>query len=502
MKIFNTSTIREWDRYTIQQQYANSSELMDFAAAICVTDMEDTEFHSSYVIFCGTGNNGGDGLCMAMIFASREIPVTVHIVGDPENGSPDFRLNMQRIIESEITMKFLSETDNTFDLDPASCVIDCIFGTGLNRPVEGWIAELIDRINAHPNHVISIDVPSGMMPDELGPQPPHVIEADRTLTFEIPKRAMLFEENYKYVGTLSVLDLGLDTDFEEAQESDLVYYEQREAHRDFIQRKKYVHKHQLGHARIIAGSKGKIGAAVLCATACARSGPGLVTVNVPACGYPIIQTTLPEAMCEADTGENDLCSVVFDTGFSATAIGPGIGESPETTIMLRKFLKDATHPLVLDADALNIIAKKNLHDQIPKMSVITPHVGEFDRLFGKHSDSFTRFETLKKKSVELGIVIVLKGPHTATATPDGMVYFNSTGNQGMATAGSGDVLTGIICGLLAQKYQPAVAARLGVFIHGNAGDHAMRRKAVTGMIAGDIITHLNETWHQLEDLIL
>lgn len=501
MKIFDTATLREWDQFTISQQYQSSAELMQFAAEACVVELEESEFSNSYTFFCGIGNNGGDGLCMAMDFATKEFPVFVYIVGDPEKGSDDFKLNMQRIIESETEVKFLSESAFDFDLTSDTCVVDCIFGTGIIKPVDGWIGELIEKINEKKKRLVSIDVPSGLMPDELGLQPAHIIRADRTITFEVPKKAMLFQENYRYVGELHILSISLDLDFEEAQESDLIFYEITEAQKDFKHRQKFAHKNQFGHARIIAGSKGKIGAALLSSAACIRSGAGLVTASIPACGYQILQLGAPEVMCETDEGQNELHSTQYDENYSATAIGPGIGEAPETALMLRKFLKDCNQPLVLDADALNIIAKKNLIDQIPKRSILTPHVGEFDRLFGKHPDSFMRFQTLREKSQELNLIIILKGAHSATSTPDGIVYFNSNGNSGMATAGTGDVLTGIICGLLAQGYDPEVAARLGVFAHGFAGDSAARKKSKTGMIAGDVVGHLHEVWHLLENLL-
>jgi len=233
-----------------------------------------------------------------------------------------------------------------------------------------------------------------------------------------------------------------------------------------------------------------------------RSGAGLVTVSIPACGLEIMQTSFPEAMCEVDTSNDVLSSISYDNKYSVTAIGPGIGQAPETVLMLRRILKDADAPLVLDADALNIIASKNLINDVPKNSIMTPHVGEFDRLFGRHDNSFERFITLKKKAMEHQLVIILKGAHTAVASPDGVVSFNSTGNVGMATAGSGDVLTGVIASLFGQGYSPAVAARLGVYLHGYAGDVASETKSFESVIASDLINSLPDAFAYIYDELI
>ena len=501
MKLFEASRISEWDEYTVRMHFENSLELMEIAAQACVDHIEEEEIATSYAIFCGTGNNGGDGLCIGRLLAHQDYQVKVYIVGDPDKGSDDFKNNLQLIITSDVEALFLSEKHADFDVTEHELVIDAIFGTGLSRPVDGWIEKLFATINSLPNRIISVDLPSGMMPDLLEAQHGTIIRADQTLTFQVPKRAFMFPENYEFIGNFDVLPIGLDADFEKAHDSDLLFYEETEAVIDFRQRKKFSHKNTFGHAHLIAGSKGKIGAAVLATRAALRAGAGLVTATVPQCGEGILQLSIPEAMCKTDEGTEVLKSTSFSAQYSATAIGPGIDQAPETALMLRRFLKDANSPLVIDADALNIIAGKNLHNDIPHNSIITPHVGEFDRLFGKHENSFDRLQTLKSKAAELNIVIVLKGAHTCIAYPTGDVTFNSSGNVGMATAGSGDALTGVLVALLAQGYPPAVAARLGVYIHGVAGDIAAPLKGYTGMIAGDIIHALPEAFLELEGTV-
>ncbi len=491
MKIFTAEQIREWDQHTVLLYYNNSSELMERAANAVVEHMSYSEINKTVTIFCGIGNNGGDGLCIARMLAEREYTVDVFIVGDSQKGTDDFKLNMQRLLESEVPVQFLSPDELSFEIKPRTLVLDCILGTGIKRPVEGFLAQVIDQINEQsPFRLIAIDMPSGLMPDNMAHQEGSIIRADKTITFEVPKRAMLCEENEMYVGEFTVLTLGLSDVFHEETISNLRYYDMLEATMDFEPRNKFVHKNQLGHVHVIAGSVGKMGAAMLCAKAALRSGAGLVSASVPTCGTHIMQTTLPEAMCMLDEGNEFLKSTHYDERFGATVIGPGLGKAPETVLMLRKILRDAKHPLVLDADALNIIAEKKLIKDIPKNSILTPHVGEFHRLFREHHSDFERLQTLEAKAKELEIYIVLKGPNTRIATPQGIVHFNASGNACLATAGSGDVLAGVIASLLGQGYTPEEAARLGVFVHGFAGDMLRAQLGEGGMIARDLIEAL------------
>lgn len=487
MKLFSTDIIREWDTYTIQKHYEDSSELMEIAAHSAVVKLKELATEADYFIFCGTGNNGGDGLCIARLLNDESFSSHVFIVGDSESGTKDFKLNLKRLLDTDVPVNFLSEANFEFQLPSSGIVIDCIFGTGINRPAEGWMAKLIDKLNALPLMRIAIDLPSGLIPDLIDMQQGSIFRANHTLTFQTPKRAFLFPENYDYVGDFEVLSIGLDEEFPLSQECELFYYNRQDALSDYKERSKFSYKNNFGHVRIVAGSKGKMGAAVLSSIAAMRSGAGLVTASVPACGLDVMQISNPEVMCEADSSTDVLSGLLYDASYSATGIGSGLGQAPETSLMLRRMLKEADKPLVLDADALNIIAAKKLFHDIPKGSILTPHVGEFDRLFGSHDYSFARFRTAKLKAVELQLNIVLKGAHTLVATPQGELYFNSTGNVGMASAGSGDVLTGVITSLLGQGYRPEVAARLGVFLHGVSGDIAASALSYEGMIARDLV---------------
>jgi hydroxyethylthiazole kinase-like uncharacterized protein yjeF len=494
MKLFSAQQIRDWDQYTIKKHYQSSAELMEVAAQVVVEWLITHMATSRFTIVCGTGNNGGDGLCIARLLAEEDGNVDVVVAGDSEKGSSDFKLNLQRLIETNVLVNFIKDSSEEFRPDADTTIIDCLLGTGVNRPVEGQLAALIDQINNQQRPCISVDIPSGLNPDDICPQSGSIMHADHTLTFQIPKRALLVPENYALTGSFTVLDIGLDEQFVENTSCDHFFYEELLAHRDFKPRSKFGYKNQFGHVRILAGSKGKVGAAMLSARAALRAGAGLVTASIPAHGLIMLQTTLPEVMCEVDEHSDNLSNVEFDAMYAATAIGPGIGQAPETALMLRKFLKMATHPLVLDADALNIIAAKNLLRDIPKGSILTPHVGEFDRLFGKHEDTDSRIRTMQIISQEHEVVVLLKGAHTIVAAPTGELFFNSTGNVGMATAGSGDVLTGVIVSLLGQGYSSIEAARFGVYLHGLAGDIAAEQFGYTSMTAGDIITMLPATY--------
>lgn len=487
MKLFTSDQIRLWDQATIETHYNDSSELMEIAAER-LTDqlMELEEFHLAY-IFCGTGNNGGDGLCMARILASRNCQVEVIVVGDAQKGSKDFRLNLERLMEADLPVRFFASDSMDLVLEPGALIIDCLLGTGTTHPAEGLIAGAIQFINRNIGcSKVAIDIPSGLQPDDFSGQTGIILRADRTLTLEVPKRALLVEENHVHVGQLTVVSIGLDHVFERMTDCEYLSYDMTEAVFDLEMRDAYSHKFKNGHVKLIAGSKGKMGACVLAAKAAMRAGAGLLTARTPECGYTILQTALPEVMCEVDKGTEFIQSSGELEGYSCLAIGPGMGKMPEVTLMLRKLLKEISCPCVLDADALNIIADKHLMGELPKGSILTPHLGEFRRLFGETGSDKERIELLRSKSMELGVIIVLKGPFTRVATPNGHISFNSTGGPSLATAGSGDVLTGVIAGLLAQGYQPETAARLGVFLHGLAGDILSYQLGDSGLLAGEI----------------
>lgn len=497
MKLFTREQLRAWDRATIERHYESSADLMEVAARTCAEVLVDKAFSSRYVFFCGTGNNGGDGLVMARLLHEQQVNALAIVVGDPASGSPDFRRNLQISIDGDLPLQFMSEMPDELDVDLDAVVVDAIFGSGLNRPVEGWLADLIHEINELTNTIVAIDIPSGLNPDALHEQEEAIIEADITLTIEVPKRAMLFPENNRYVGKMVIVPLGLDDLYAEEEYCKWVYIDDLETAPMLRVIHKYTHKGMRGHLQVMAGSRGMMGACMLTCYAAMRSGVGKVTASIPECRLAVLQTSLPEVICHAGLG-GDACNRFEPVaGASALVIGPGCGVGNDMVSVVDTWLNAGKIPSLVDADALNVIAQQGWQKRIPSGSIITPHVGEFDRLFGPHLNHFDRLETQLKKSKELRIFIVLKGAHTRITTPQGIVFFNATGNPGMATAGSGDVLSGIIGSLLAQGYEPGDACVLGVYMHGLAGDVAAEARGMDSLIARDIIEFIGDAYTHL-----
>jgi NAD(P)H-hydrate epimerase len=500
MKIFSSQQIRNWDQATISRRYRGSIELMEHAAGEVARYLLENEPALSYVVVCGTGNNGGDGLVIARKLHEEGKSVEVFIAGASDTGTDDFKSNLQRLMNSDIEIHFIPEDLEGFSFPGADRIIDCILGTGTNRAADGYLGAVIRCLNNSAIPVISVDLPSGMLPDLLEPQQGEVVHAWETITFESPKLAMLIPENEIFVGQMTVLPIGLDPDFADHQSADYFFFDDYDAASVLKKRSRSAYKNQFGHLQVIAGSRGKMGAAVLCSHAAMSAGSGLVTASVPACGMDILQIAVPEVMCISDDDANYLHTTEILEKCNAAAIGPGIGTFPETVIMMRKLMRTIHVPAVFDADALNIIAEKRLIGELKPGSVITPHIGEFDRLFGLHHNTFERIRTMREIASVNQIVVVLKGANSMVADPNGVLSFNSSGNPGMATAGSGDVLTGIIGSLLVQGYDPAIAARLGVYVHGLAGDVAREENSSSAMMARDIIQCLGDAFLHIENL--
>lgn len=500
MKIFSSQQIRDWDQATISRHYGGSIELMEHAAGEVARYLLEYEPALSFVIVCGTGNNGGDGLVIARKLHEEGRSVEVFIAGASDTGTDDFKSNLQRLMNSDIEIHFIPEDLEGFSFPGADRIIDCILGTGTNRVADGYLGAVIRCINDSGIPAISVDLPSGLLPDLLEPQQGEVVRAAETITFESPKLAMLIPENEIFVGNMTVLPIGLDREFADHQSADYFFFDDYDAASVLKRRSRSAYKNQFGHLQVIAGSRGKMGAAVLCSHAAMAAGAGLVTASVPACGVNILQIAVPEVMCISDDDTNYLHTTEILEKCNAVAIGPGIGTFPETVIMMRRLMRTLHAPAVFDADALNIIAEKRLIGELNPGTVITPHIGEFDRLFGQHGNTFDRIRTMKEIASANQIVIVLKGSNTLVADPGGGLSFNSSGNPGMATAGSGDVLTGIIGSLLGQGYAPEVAARLGVYVHGLAGDVAREESSSTSMMARDIIQGLGDAFLHIENL--
>ncbi|MBL7745649.1 MAG: NAD(P)H-hydrate dehydratase [Chitinophagaceae bacterium] len=493
MKILNAEDIRLWDQYTIQHEPISSIDLMERAAGKCVDWLEGHTYGDiHYTIFCGKGNNGGDGLAIARMLAKKNYPVTVAILEFGHQGTEDFQTNLARLHQADGTdIRFIQSKENFHPLENNEVIIDALFGSGLNRKLEGVTAELVEYINNSGCRIISIDIPSGMFVDRSS-KGNSIIRADHTLSFQCLKPAFLVAENAEFTGELHILDIGLHEEFYQHASGTYEWIDAETVSSIHKPRQRFANKGNFGHGLLIAGSYGKMGAAVLSARACMRSGIGLLTCHIPRNGYDILQSTVPEAMVKADVSIASITKIETDlTQYEAIGIGPGIGMAAETKMMIREVLDTYRHPVVLDADALNIIAsQKDLLQLIPAGSILTPHPKEFERLFGETADDFARIQLALQKARELKLIIVLKGHHTLIATTDGKGFFNSTGNAGMATGGSGDVLTGLLTGLLAQGYSSVEAAILGVYLHGLAGDIAAEKLSQEAMVAGDIIENL------------
>ena len=499
MQILAPEEIRQWDLYTIEQEPISSLNLMERAASACIQWLESHQLlQHPFIIFCGKGNNGGDGLAIARMLSEKGVPVKCYIPELGHKGSDDFQANLARLHNSKVEISYIQSEAQLHPIQPGPIIIDAIFGSGLNRPPETLIAALIRHINQASNKVVAIDIPSGMFADRSSVNH-EVISADLTLSFQCYKPAFLVPENEPYLGSLVILDIGLHPGY---LNTIAPAHEFIEA--DFIKviyrpRKAFAHKGSYGHALLIGGSHGKIGAIKLSSYACLRTGAGLLTSFIPGCGYQVMQASVPEAMVITSTNDHYVSETPPDlSGYNVIGIGPGLGVTAETAMAFQKLLVNYHQPMVIDADALNLISTNHgLLKSIPPFSILTPHPKEFERMFGKSENDFDRLSLAAKMAKELQVVIILKGHHSFIAMPGGKGYFNTTGNPGMATGGSGDVLTGILTGLLAQGYSAGEAALMGVFLHGLAGDHAAATKSQESMIASDIIEHLPEAFKEI-----
>lgn len=500
MKILSAEQIRQWDQFTIEHEPIASVDLMERAATKCTEWlMENFPDGNRFNIFCGKGNNGGDGLAIARQLMEKDYAVRIYILEFGHKGTADFQVNLARLHNIPgADIHFIQTTDHFHEISREEIIIDAIFGSGLNRPLEGITAQLVQHINSSHCPVVSIDIPTGLFTDHSS-KGNIIVQADHTLTFQCFKAAFLMPENESAAGKVHLLDIGLSSQYIKAIDCSYELVDDIIVSNIYKPRKKFSHKGSFGHALIMAGSYGKMGAAVLATKACLRAGCGLVTAYLPSGGNAIMQQSVPEAMVATDINPSIITELTENTDrFDAIGAGPGLGTASETREALSALFKNYNKPVVADADALNIIARNiDLLKIIPSSSIITPHPKEFERLFGTTANDFERIDLAQKKALEYNIIIVLKGHHTLIALPGGKAYFNSTGNAGMATAGTGDVLTGIITGLLAQGYQPANAAVLGVYLHGLAGDWAAKQQSEEAMIAGDIIENLGKAFRAI-----
>ncbi|MEQ8359461.1 MAG: NAD(P)H-hydrate dehydratase [Cytophagales bacterium] len=496
LKILNTDQIREWDSFTIENEGIASIDLMERACLEFVKwFVEKFDPDQRVAVVCGTGNNGGDGLGIARLLSERGHKIDVWVIRGGVGESPDFLLNFNRLPEEvscfEIKGKCAPETFSSY-----SILIDGIFGSGLNRPAEGIYQEVITIMNSTSASRISIDIPSGMFADKHSEGT--VLRADFTVTFQLPKLAFFVPESGRKVGVWSSVDIKLSKSFLERTETCYFLTTRTAISKLIRERDRFAHKGTFGKALIVAGSQGKMGACVLAAKAAMRAGVGLLTVHIPKIGYSIVQTAVPEAMATVDPDENVLSVVPEHEGSTAVGVGPGLGQDAKSVLALGQLLEQTKRPLVIDADGLNILAaNRELLHLVPTGSILTPHGGELERLVGVSTNGFEQLDRARSLATQLKSFIVLKGANTAVVSPEGKVYFNSTGNAGMATGGSGDVLTGVLTSLLAQSYTSSEAAMLGVYIHGLAGDLAAYEKGQQSLIASDIVDYLPQAIKKL-----
>ena len=502
MKIFRTEQIRQIDSATMRYEPIASIDLME-RAAHTLTDAILEKFGGKglfFAIFAGPGNNGGDALAIARMLDACGETSEVWLINPKDKLSPDCKKNFERLKERHINIHICSSQFTPPELPTNSIIIDGIFGSGLNKPAEGIFGETIHLINSTPAIRVSIDIPSGLHGEKNNQfDADKIIHADYTFTLQFPKLSFLMPENEKFTGEWHILNIGLSDKAIEEQQSNLYYTELEDIAKIIPSRKKFSHKGNYGHALLVAGKQGMAGAAILAAKATLRSGIGLLSVCTPLCNNVILQTSVPEAMTIPNKGEFHLCEAPATERYTAIAVGPGLGTAKESEQALLQLISQCNVPIVLDADALNIISKQpEALALLPTNSIITPHPGEFARLAGgvkKRDEQIAKATELAQK---YNICIILKGACSAICTPDGDIHFNSTGNPGMATAGSGDTLTGIVLALLARGHDSVTAARIATYIHGLAGDIAADKYGITALTAADIIDALPPAWKIME----
>ena len=503
MKILNVDQICALDQSTIQHEPIAPINLME-RAALAFVDWFVAHFPNTTPtkIFCGLGNNGGDGLAVARLLLEHNYSIEVHVVRYAPRESDDFMHNHRRLKLVTEQIRYIELAQDIPALRHNEVVIDAILGSGLSRPTQGIVKSIVEAINRSPATVVSVDIASGLYADKPNADSDVIIEPDYTVTFQLPKLAFMLPKNGRYVGDWHVVDIHLLKRYIDLAPTPYYFTQPQDARLLLHKRERYSNKGTFGHALLLVGSYGKIGAAILASRACLRAGVGLLTVQVPKCGYAILQASVPEAMCRPDDNQHVLTGMpdrgINESGslspadYSTIGIGPGIGQSLETLDMLKTLLPKLKKPIVIDADALNLLSEnRELLTKLPPNSILTPHPKEFERLTKKWENDYQKLGILREFAKKYRVVVVLKGAYSAVATPEGDVHFNSTGNPGLSTGGTGDVLTGVLTALLAQGYDPVEAAVLGVFTHGLAGDHVAKKRGSIGMIASDIIDELH-----------
>lgn len=502
MKILTSAQLKELDKYTITHEPVSSIDLME-RASIAIADeiMNRWPKDTRLIFFAGPGNNGGDALAVSRLLAGEGYSIQTYLFNITGRLSNDCLANKKRLegcknvqfieVSSQFTFPEIRDTD---------VIIDGLFGTGLNKPLNGGYAGLAKKINECKATKVSIDIPSGLMcEDNMYNNLSTIIHADLTLTMQLPKLAFFFAENQKFIGEVKTLDIGLHPDGLAQAESGIMVNEMELVKRILKPRDPFAHKGLMGHVLLVSGSYGMAGATVLAAKACLRSGVGKLTIHSPELNNDILQNSVPEAILSHDISDVMISKAISTYDYNTVAIGPGIGTNEETANAVRNFIRNHAGELVLDADALNILgAHQEWLQELPQDAILTPHAKELENLVGHCQDSYDRMIKSREMAIKLQLYIIIKGHRTMICTPTGRVIINPTGNAGMATAGSGDVLTGILAGLLAQGYTANEACQLGVYLHGLAGDIARDELGEESLIASDIIQALPKAFKKLK----
>lgn len=486
------------DAYTIEHEPISSIDLME-RASNSFADWFSEKFDTAkeVIVFAGPGNNGGDGLAISRILARRKYRVTVYLLNLKNKLSTDCEKNFQRLKSvNGIRLSVLDGTDPSPNLPKESVIIDALFGSGLTRAITGFEAKIIKTINSAGALVVAVDIPSGLFGENnKGNNREAIIKADFTISFEFPFLSFFFKENDPFVGKWLCVAIGIHPDAIEETKADHFLVEKAFVAKLLKNRSKFSHKGSFGHSLIVAGSYGMMGAAILAVRACLRGGSGLVTAHIPRFGYDIMQTSVPEALISIDQSDIIFTEVELLNKFNAIGIGPGLNTKSNTSKGVLKICREFRKALIIDADAINILAEnKDVLQELQANTILSPHPGEFDRLAGESETEFERHLKQIDFSVKYGVIIILKGRYTMISLPDGSTFINTTGNSGLATGGSGDVLTGLITALLAQNYLPHEAAILGVYLHGLAADISLSDQSEESLIPGDVIENLGKAF--------
>jgi len=496
-KLLSCSEIKELDSKTIQNKKITSLDLMsDAVLEVEKWIINNYKKNKRFTIICGNGNNGADGILLSCKLMLKNYKVKVYYIN--EVGSPEFNHQFNYAKKIELNLEKI-DFDNLRLIDFSDIIIDSIFGVGLNKEITGKYLKLINFVNSLKKKIISIDTPSGISADTYFSSN-HII-SDRILTFHAPKLTFFFSEYLDKIKNVEILDIGLDDCEYKRIKGVGELIDINMISKIYRPRKKITHKGDCGHALLFAGSEGKYGASILCGKSLLRSGAGLLTFLCNEKTKEIIYKSLPEAMTSEIITKDNYSIGSEIRKYKAIGIGPGLGRSKQVIKNSKIIINEVNYPIVVDADGLNLLSEdKDLFEKLPRESILTPHIGEFKRFAGNFENSNEKIMLQRRISKKYGFNIVLKGPYTTMTDSKGELYINTSGNSGLATAGSGDVLTGIITGLLAQNYTPLNSMIFGVFLHGLSADIAVKKAHVNSLIASDITENLSSAFKAIDKI--